>query len=162
MRWDEFERACPRIAELARERFADDELVIVGTIRPDGSPRISPNEVDFAAGRLFVSMMWRSRKALDLLRDPRAVVHSVPSDRTNPRGDVKLYGRVIDERDPAVREAFRDEIRRRIDWAPDEPNYHCFSFDVRQAGFISFGEDNSRVMAWDQETGLREPRHPDA
>ncbi len=162
IRWDQFEQACPEIANLARERFAKDEVVMVGTVRPDGSPRISPNECDFAAGRLFVSMMWRSRKALDLLRDPRVAVHSVPSDRMNPGGDIKLYGRVVDEREPAVREAFRDEIKRRIDWAPDEPDYHCFSVDVTQAGFISFGEKNSRVLAWDSERGLRRPRHPDA
>jgi Pyridoxamine 5'-phosphate oxidase len=161
MRWDAFQQACPQIAQMARERFAKDELVMLGTIRPDGSPRISPNECDFAAGRLFISMMWRSQKALDLLRDPRAAVHSVPHGRMNPGGDIKLYGRVVDERDPDIREAFRDEIRRRIDWAPEEPEYHCFSFDVTQAGFIAFG-DNQRVMAWDVERGFREPKHPDA
>jgi hypothetical protein len=161
MRWDEFERACPQIAGIARERFAEDELVILGTIRPDGSPRVSPNEVDFAEGRLFLGMMWRSQKALDLLRDPRITVHSVPGGRMNPGGDVKLYGTVVDERDPVVRDAFRAEIRRRIDWAPDEPNYHLFSLDVRQAGFISFG-DNRRILAWDVDGGYREPRHPDA
>ncbi len=161
MRWDAFEQACPQIAEMARKRFAEDELVLIGTIRPDGTPRISPNECDFADGRLFVSMMWRSRKALDLLRDPRAAVHSVPHTRMNPGGDIKLYGRIVDERDPDVREAFRTEIRRRIHWAPDEPDYHCFSFDVTQAGFISFG-DSQRVMAWDEERGYREPKHPDA
>jgi hypothetical protein len=161
MRWDEFERACPQIASLARERFAADELVMLGTIRPDGSPRISPNEVDFAVGRLLLGMMWRSRKALDLLRDPRIAVHGVPSDRMNPGGDIKLYGRVVDEQDPAIRGSYRDEIRRRIDWAPDEPDYHLFSLDVERAGFIAFG-DNARVMAWDVERGYREPKHPDA
>jgi len=161
MRWDEFERGCPQIAGRARQRFAADELVVVGTIRPDGSPRISPNEVDFAEGRLLLGMMWRSQKALDLLRDPRVAVHSVPSDRMNPGGDVKLYGRVVDERDADVRRAFRDEIGRRIDWAPDEPSYHLFSLDVQRAGFISFGDDR-RVMAWDVEGGYREPAHPDA
>lgn len=129
MRWDAFERACPEIAGLARDRFAKDEVVLVGTLRRDGSPRISPNEPDFAAGRLFVSMMWRSRKALDLLRDPRVVVHSAPSDRMNPGGDIKLYGRVVEEQDPAVRRALRDAIRARIDWAPEEPEYHCFSVE---------------------------------
>jgi hypothetical protein len=159
MRWDAFERACPEIARIARERFAADELVLVGTVRADRSPRISPNEPDFAAGRLFVSMMWRSRKALDLLRDPRVAVHSVPSDRTNPGGDVKLYGRVVDEQDPEARDAFRDAIRARIDWAPDEPNYHCFSVDVESAGYIRFG-DEAVVLAWDAERGLRRPPHP--
>lgn len=129
MRWDAFERACPEIAGLARDRFAKDEVVLVGTLRRDGSPRISPNEPDFAAGRLFVSRMWRSRKALDLLRDPRVVVHSAPSDRMNPGGDIKLYARVVEEQDPAVRRALRDAIRARIDWAPEEPEYHCFSVE---------------------------------
>jgi Pyridoxamine 5'-phosphate oxidase len=154
VRWDAFERACPEIATLARQRFIDDELVMVGTIRRDGSPRISPNETDFAVGRLFVSMMWHSRKAADLLRDPRIVVHSVTANRQGTDGDVKLYGRVVDERHQEVREAFRDAIRDRIDWAPDEPNYHCFSVDVSSAGYIRFGDD-AVALAWDPRRGLR-------
>jgi hypothetical protein len=154
MRWDEFVTACPDIAGIAERRLRADELVILGTIRPDGSPRVSPCEVDFAAGRLLLGMMWQSQKANDLARDPRIAVHSVPSDRMNPDGDIKLYGRVVDERDADVRAAFRDEIRRRIDWAPDEPEFHLFSLDVERAGYTRFGE-GSRALAWDPERGLR-------
>ena len=154
MRWDEFERACPDIGQLARGRFARDQLVLAGTIRADGSPRITPNECDFAAGRLFVSMMWRSRKALDLLRDPRVAIHSVTCDKAGTDGDVKLYGRVVDEQDPDVRSAFRDAIRARIDWAPEEPDYHCFSVDVASAGYTLFGK-RQHALAWDPERGLR-------
>ena len=154
MRWDEFEAACPDIASLAHARFVKDDLVLVGTVRADGSARISPNEPDFAVGRLFVSMMWRSKKALDLLRDPRIAVHSVPSDRMNEGGDVKLYGRVVDERDPDVRQAFREAITARIDWAPDEPDFHCFSVYVESAGYTVFG-DGSHALAWDPARGLR-------
>jgi pyridoxamine 5'-phosphate oxidase-like protein len=160
MRWDEFAKACPQIASLAEARFRADELVMLSTVRQDGSPRVSPCEVDFAAGRILFGMMWRSRKARDLLLDPRLAVHSVPSDRMNPGGDVKLYGVAVDERDPDVRGAFLQEIRRRIDWAPDEPNYHLFSLDVRQAGFISFGEGNERALAWDPDRGTRTIAHP--
>lgn len=155
MRWDAFEDACPEIAVGARERFQRDQLVLVGTIRRDGWPRISPNEVDLAAGRLFVSMMWRSRKALDLLRDPRLVVHTVTTNREGTDGDVKLYGRVIDERDPEIRTAFRAAIRARIDWEPEEPNYHCFSVEVSSAAYVVFGE-RPRALAWDPGRGLRE------
>ena len=154
MRWAEFESACPDIAGIAQERIAKDELVLVGTTRRDGSPRISPCEVDFAAGHLFLGMMWRSKKALDLLRDPRIVVHSVPSDRMNPGGDVKLYGRAIDIQDQALRETFRKEIKRRIDWAPDEPDYHLFSLDVEQAGYTVFGE-GSHALTWTPAEGLK-------
>jgi len=118
MRWDEFERACPEIGGLVRARLERDQLVMLGTIRRDGSPRVSPCECDFAAGRLFVSMMWRSRKALDLLRDPRIAVHSVTTNKDGTDGDVKVYGRALDEQNPGIRAAFREAIRRRIDWAP--------------------------------------------
>ena len=154
MRWDEFETAYPEIAAMARDRFAKDELVMLGTIRSNGSPRISPCEVDFAAGHLFLGMMWRSKKALDLLRDPRIAVHSVPSDRMNEGGDVKLYGRAIDIAEPELRQAFRDEIKRRIDWAPDEPEFHLFSLDVEQAGYTVFG-DGSHALTWTPAAGLR-------
>jgi hypothetical protein len=104
-------------------------------------------------------MMWRSMKALDLLRDPRVVVHSITSNRMGTEGDVKLYGRVVDEREPNVRAAFRDAIKARIDWAPDEPNYHCFSVDVSSAGYIRFGDD-AVALAWDAERGLRSLPRP--
>lgn len=160
VRWDGFEEACPRIAEVARERFVHDELVLLGTIRPDGSPRISPCEVDLAAGRLFLGMMWRSRKATDLLRDPRVAVHSVPSDRTNPGGDVKLYGTVVEEQDPSVREAFRDAIQRRIDWAPREPHYHLFSLDLTSAAYLRFAEGGGDAWAWEEKGGFHELSDP--
>src|SRR5262245_21794579 len=159
VRWDEFERACPEIATTARLRFEHDQLVMLGTLRRHGSPRISPCEYDFAAGRMFVSMMWRSRKALDLQRDPRIVVHSVTSNKDGTDGDVKLYGRIVDEQEPELRSAFREAIRVRIDWAPDEPSYHCFSVDVERAGYIRFGDDEA-ALAWDREGGLRRLPHP--
>ena len=154
MWWDAFERTCPEIGDLARARFERDQLVMLGTIRLDGSPRVSPNECDFAEGRLFVSMMWWSRKALDLLRDPRIVVHSVTTNNDGTDGDVKIYGRAVDEQDPELRAAFREAIRRRIDWGPDEPEYHSFSIDVRSAGYVRFG-DRAEALTWDAERGLR-------
>ena len=154
MRWDTFIQTCPEIAELAEARFRADELVLLGTIRADGSARISPCEVDFAEGRLLLGMMWRSKKALDLQRDSRIALHSVPSDRMNAGGDVKLYGRVVDERDSDVRAAFRETILARIDWAPDEPEYHLFSLDVEEAAYTVFGE-GSQALTWTPGSGLR-------
>ena len=90
---------------------------MLGTLRSDGSPRISPCELDIAEGHLFFGMMWRSKKALDLLRDPRCVVHSVTCDRMGTDGDLKLYGRMIDVHEPALRQAYQAAIKARIDWA---------------------------------------------
>lgn len=161
MRWDEFERECPRIADMTRERFAADEVVMLGTLRADGSPRISGNEPDFAEGHLLLGMMWESRKVLDLRRDPRCTVHSVPRTRMNPGGDIKLSGTAYEVTDPALRTAYRDEIRRRIDWAPDEPRFHVFGVDITRAAVMRFGDDRL-VLAWDEAGGLRELPHPDA
>jgi hypothetical protein len=154
MAWDAFEIACPELANRARARFAKDELVMLGTIRANGAPRISPCEVDFADGHLLLGMMWRSNKALDLLRDPRCVVHSVTCDRMGTDGDLKLYGRMTDVRDSELRQAYRRAIKTRIDWEPDEPEFHLFSLDVEAAGFTIFGDDH-HALAWDPVMGLR-------
>jgi hypothetical protein len=154
MRWDEFAAACPELAQLGEERLRARELCLVGTLRRNGWPRISPVEPDFAAGELMLGMMWQSPKALDLLRDPRLVVHSVVSSRMGDEGDFKLYGRAVDAREPERREAYRAAIKARIDWAPSEPNYHLFAVDIESAGFVVFGEGRYG-LAWDPARGLR-------
>lgn len=159
MIWNEFVVACPEIANLAEQRFSTDQLVLLGTIRKNGSPRITPCEVDLAAGHLFLGMMWQSKKALDLLRNPGLVVHSVPSDRMNPGGDIKLYGKAVDVADPQLRQAFCVSIRRRIDWQPKEP-YHLFSLDIEEAAFVRFEEKIWESWHWTPETGLRKEVRP--
>jgi hypothetical protein len=91
---------------------------------------------------------------VDLLRDPRIVIHSVTSDREGTEGDVKLYGRAIDVSAPDVRQSDRDAIKARIGWAPDEPEYHLFALDVESAGYAVFG-DERYTLAWDPARGLR-------
>jgi hypothetical protein len=154
MRWDEFTAACPELASLGEERLRARELCLVGTLRRNGYPRISPVEPEFAAGELLLGMMWRSPKALDLLRDPRLVVHSVVTNRSGAEGDFKLYGRGIDAQDAERRAAYRAAIKARIDWEPAEPNFHVFAVDVEAAGFVVFG-DERYGLAWDAERGLR-------
>ncbi len=155
MRWERFAEVCPELAALAQERFARDQLVLLGTLRRDGWPRVSPCEVDFAAGQLLLGMMWRSRKALDLRRDPRLAVHSVTTNKEGTDGDVKLYGRALEITDPALREAFRAAIRARIDWAPEEPEYHLFALDVERAAYVVFEDGKQRTVTWDPVRGLR-------
>jgi hypothetical protein len=158
--WEEFAETCPQIADRAAERFRRQELCMLGTVRADGSPRISPCELDFAEGHLLLGMMWQSRKALDLLRDPRCVLHSCTTDRMGTEGDAKIYARATDVQDPGIRQAYREAVKARIDWAPDEPSFHAFSIDVHAAGFISFAEPKT-VIAWDRERGTRTLPFPD-
>ena len=46
MRWDEFAAACPDLSSLGEERLRGRELCLVGTLRRNGWPRISPVEPD--------------------------------------------------------------------------------------------------------------------
>ena len=154
MRWDEFAEAAPELAKLGEERFRARELCLVGTLRRNGWPRITPVEPDFVDGELMLGMMLRSPKALDLLRDPRLVVHSVVSRREGDEGDFKLYGRAVQIDDPERRARYRATIKARIGWEPEEPNYHLFAVDIDSAGFVVFGKDRFG-LAWDPERGLR-------
>jgi hypothetical protein len=153
VKWEEFKAACPELAELGEERFRRDELCLVGTLRKNGWPRISPCELDFAAGELFLGMMWQSHKARDLLRDPRCVLHSCTSDKGGTQGDFKLYGKAVDSRDEESLEQFEAAIQARLNWTPPRP-YNLFAIDVESAGFVIFG-DERYSLAWDPERGLR-------
>ena len=159
MRWNEFVEVGAELGGLADERIAGVELCLLGTLRADGSPRISPCEAYVVDGELLLGMMWRSRKARDLLRDPRITVHSVQSDKSGASGDVKLYGRVVDVADPGLRERYADTLQARIDWRPTEP-YHLFALDVSEAGYVSFG-DRHQALRWSPADGLVALRHPD-
>jgi hypothetical protein len=154
MRWDEFAAAAPELAALGEERLRSRELCLIGTLRRNGWPRISPVEPDFVDGELMLGMMWRSPKAFDLRRDPRCVVHSVVSRREGDEGDFKLYARAADVQDPVRRERYRETIKARIDWEPQEHNYHLFAIDIESAGFVIFGEERYG-LAWNPAGGLR-------
>lgn len=140
--------------------MAANGILLLGTIRADGRPRISPCEAYVVDGDLLLGMMWQSKKALDLLRDPRITVATVQTDREPKVGDLKLYGSVRDVLEPERRRAYSDALHAAINWRPSEP-YHLFSFDVEHAGFVSFG-DEKRLMRWSPERGTEVLRHPDA
>jgi MMPL family len=63
MRWSEIERHQPGLAELGRKRLLDPGVVLVVTIRRDGTPRLSPVEPFVMDGALWLSMMWQSKEA---------------------------------------------------------------------------------------------------
>ena len=160
MRWDEFSAACPELAALGEARFRSDEVCLVGSLRKDGSPRISPVEPEFAAGHLMLGMMWKSKKALDLLRDPRCTVHSIVTNRHGTDGDFKLFGRAIDVQDRDLRQATCDALYARIGWAPEGDEWHLFSVDIESAAYIVPGSER-RVLIWDANSGLREGALPE-
>ncbi|HET6940159.1 MAG TPA: pyridoxamine 5'-phosphate oxidase family protein, partial [Nocardioides sp.] len=77
MRWSELDERQPRLAAKARERLVEPGVLLVVSLRKDGTPRLSPVEPYVMDGRLLLSMLWQSRKARDLQRDPRVLVHGI-------------------------------------------------------------------------------------
>jgi len=108
----------------------------------------------------MLGMMWRSKKALDLLRDPRISLATPQTHHDAPFGDLKLYGRAAEVQDRARKAALEDAQEAAINWRPTEP-YHAFTVDIERAGFISFGKER-RMVRWSSGSGLEVLRHPDA
>jgi hypothetical protein len=50
----------------------------LGTVRPDGGPRVHPFCPILASGRLFAAIPRSSPKGRDLRREPRCVIHAQP------------------------------------------------------------------------------------
>src|SRR5207247_9830151 len=115
--WGGLGEAADELAKIGLERFEKTGVALIGTIRRDGTPRISPCEVYVVDGELYLGMMWRSTKALDLLRDPRVLVHSTVCNRTGgyDEGEFKIRGRGVDLQDPAARDRYGDVVQAAID-----------------------------------------------
>jgi hypothetical protein len=66
-----------------------------GTLRRDGSPRISPIEPYLMHGQLLAEAVTWSAKAADLHRDPRYVLHSAVTSPDSGEGELKLHGSAV-------------------------------------------------------------------
>jgi Pyridoxamine 5'-phosphate oxidase len=88
----ELRTTAPHIAAPMAARFEQSVLGMLGTVRSDGSPRVSPIEISFHEGRLFVGMMPGSVKSRDVERDPRISLVTSIADKDDLAGEGKLFG----------------------------------------------------------------------
>jgi hypothetical protein len=79
--WSALEESAPQLAAHGRRLIKRFGFVLLGTIRGDGTPRISPVEVHLVNGHLMLALIPHTHKANDLRRDPRC-----PTDPGDPRG----------------------------------------------------------------------------
>ncbi len=93
MSWSRLEAETPELARLGRELLERRSLVMLGTLRADGSPRISPVETTLVDGELVFGAMRRSGKARDLRRDQRCALQTIVADPDAGEPELKLYGR---------------------------------------------------------------------
>ena len=70
MRWVDVEARQPRLAAIGRQKLVDPGVVLVGTVRKDGTARISAVEPFLWRGELWLPMLLDSLKARDLASRP--------------------------------------------------------------------------------------------
>jgi len=100
-------------------------------------------------GDLWLSMMAGSRKAADLLRDPRLALHAASTDPWAQKGDAKLSGRavVVADDDEGEFERFAAGVRRRKGWLPPRP-FPLFRVELTDASFLRAGPKGLVVEVW--------------
>ena len=146
--WRQFASQAPELAALGEAQLGRTGLALVGTLRRDGWPRISPVEPFIVDGQLYLGMMWRSVKALDLLRDSRCVVHSTVSDREGTEGEFKVYGRAVEVTSLDERRRFADAVYAAIGFRPEEPEFHCFSIAIESVVFSQLRDGQFHRQVW--------------
>jgi hypothetical protein len=138
MRWSEFETHEPKLADLGRRRLVEPGVVLVVTSRRDGTPRLSPVEPFLLDGEFWLSMLWGSRKAADLLRDPRVLVHSIVTSPDGGEGEYKVRGTARSETDDEAQRRYADAVSSALDWSPVPGRFHLFALEVEQVSFIRY------------------------
>jgi hypothetical protein len=152
MTWRALVEGAPELAREGWARFERTNVALLGTIRQDGSPRISPVEPFVIEGELVFGVM-RSPKWDDLQRDPRIVLHSSVSDISGSEGEFKIYGRAVSTDEPALRihpDAWWS-------WRPPEQSA-VFTVDIRQAVLVAWSLefDRMRTTRWTAAEGATE------
>lgn len=155
--WKEVEQAVPELAAAVQAAFDAHKHKVLATLRADGSPRLSGNEASFRDGDVWLGMMFHSRKALDLLRDPRMELHSAPVDVELKHGDARVAGRASEVTDPEVIARFgADSADEHEGVEPPEP-FHLFRVDITDVTLIRIGNpaDHLVIESWSAKEGYR-------
>ena len=147
MNWRAFEAAAPELATVASRLLGEPRVVLVGTVRRDGTPRISPVEPFWLGGELYLGMMPGSMKALDLLRDPRCLVHNAVTDHEGSAGELKLRGRAAVVDDAEAIEAYCAELEAAYGWRPDGP-FPLFTVDIDDVAWVHRESGEQEVEGW--------------
>lgn len=149
-RWSEVQEAAPELAERVEQRFKSYRHALLATLRSDGHPRITGIETQFVLGDLWMGMMDGSRKAKDLLRDPRMALHAALDDVEIPAGDAKISGRAEAVLDGERIAAWRQTIEE----MPPGP-FHLFRVDVEEISIVRPVVDHLEIDSWTEQHGLR-------
>jgi len=146
--WTELRRDEPRLADLGERRLIAPGVVLAGTIRRDGTPRVSPVEPLLLDGQLWLSMMFGSTKARDLLRDPRILVHSIVTSRDGIAGEFKVRGNAELIADEETQRHYASAVAEQLGHRMIVGCFHLFTVDIDDVAFIRYdGETGDQYVA---------------
>ena len=152
MSWRDLEAGAPELAQEGWARFVRTKVAMLGTLRADGSPRISPVQPYLLEGELVVGVM-PSPKLEDLRKDPRCVLHSSVSNLDGSEGEFKIHGRAITTDDQALLQADGT-------WWAGRPTDRVgvFTIEVNEAVLLTWSTDQDRMTTrrWTREGGASE------
>ncbi|MER7111641.1 pyridoxamine 5'-phosphate oxidase family protein [Streptomyces sp. NPDC000229] len=147
--WADFQAAEPDFAKTVQQRFEAYTHHVLATVRKDGSPRVTGLEVTFRSGELWLGMMPRSRKAQDLMRDPRFALLANPGSGTDMGGgDVRVGGRAVEVTDP-------ETVARYTGEAGAPQPFHLFRAELTEVVRTSVEGDRLVVRTWHPGEPLR-------
>jgi hypothetical protein len=149
--WRDLEAGAPDLAREGWSRFERTRVALIGTIRADGSPRISPVEPYLIERQLVMGLM-PSPKLDDLRRDLRCVVHSAVGDIDGSEGEFKVHGRALPTDDPAIVQA------EGVWWAGRPADrFATFTIEIDEATLITWSaaQDRMTTLRWSASGGLR-------
>ena len=146
--WSDVVAAAPELAARVQARFDAYGLALLATIRRDGFPRISGIEPLFALGELWLGMMPDSRKAHDVLRDPRFSLHSATVDKQVTEGDAKITGRAMLVEDADVFARFLRAFEAHTGYGPPPGPFPLFRADVYEMSILEPAGDRLRIDWW--------------
>jgi hypothetical protein len=156
--WRELEAAGGEVGSLAtrvRARFEVTGLAIMGTLRSDGSPRVTGIEPIFGAGELWLGSMPGARKSADLRRDGRFALHAATVDKAVVEGDAKLAGRAVLADDPGAHAAVGAILDESGGPHPEPGTYDLFRVDLDELGFLRPEGDHLVIEWWAEGAGYR-------
>jgi nitroimidazol reductase NimA-like FMN-containing flavoprotein (pyridoxamine 5'-phosphate oxidase superfamily) len=155
----------PDLANRVRAILSSTTNAVLGTIRRDGSPRLSGADPYFHDGQLRIWSMPRARKGQDLRRDPRVAVHSIPWDSRKLRdgaadvgeADAKVSGRAVLVSDAGALSAFRAWLKcvRGVE-APQD--WDLFTIDIDALTVISVDNGQLVIDGWSTTDGRQTMR----
>jgi len=147
--WADLERGDPELAALGRSRFDAAHVALIGTVRPDGSPRISPVEPYLLEGQLVIGVM-RSAKADDLAREARCTIHSVVTKPDGGEPEFKVAGRVVVTSDPRI-------VSAEAGWWAGRPREVAtvYAIDIDEAVSVTSDIERGRIriVRWRPSAG---------